>query len=544
MQPIVHVCAHIIDLELNARLSQFCALQGWSIVLWDSREDVSLSLKDLPHTADLVLVDRADEANRLAVDAPQATTVALVTPAPAPDIDGSVLVLDPDDSDQDFLAAITTRLNVNRLQSHFAREREAEPITKLPRHDELLQSIARLRGDPMGLVVVQVDHAQYLYGNLDPVSKTDLLGALSDHLQHALPHECIVGIFDASCFAVWIPHSCAEVTAQLAHDLCIRGRDPLAFKSGELHCSFSIGFAHAAAMDDPNGIWRMAWGYKEQARLDGGDQAIGPDGDADDRIPRAIPDALSRDEFSLVLQPQWRLDGNELSGVEALLRWQGLEVGNLAPDHFIPVAERSGQMARIGDWVLEHACRAASTWLEHLVTPVLLGINVSAQQFKNDTIKQQIRRLQRERWLDPSVLELELSHTNLLHLVDQHRTTLYELRDAGVRIAIDNVGAGIVDTDKLLRCPADTLKIDRSVISVLETDQDAQRLVAQIAELGQRFELRIVAVGVENEAQRAILEACGCTDAQGYLFAEPVPLEDFAAFLREHGERESKAADG
>jgi len=195
--------------------------------------------------------------------------------------------------------------------------------------------------------------------------------------------------------------------------------------------------------------------------------------------------------------------------------------------------ERSGQMARVGDWALERAARESVTWLEHLISPIYLGINISPQQFSHDAIKNQIVRLSKDQWLDPAILELEMSHAHLLHVVDQHRSALFELRDLGVRIAIDNLGTDVVDAKKLLRCPADTLKIDRSLVASMESDASARTLIEQICRVGRRFQLRVVAVGVETGEQRRILEDMGCTDAQGFLFCKPVPLVEFQRFLND-----------
>ena len=129
------------------------------------------------------------------------------------------------------------------------------------------------------------------------------------------------------------------------------------------------------------------------------------------------------------------------------------------------------------------------------------------------------------------MLELELSHENMLHLVDNYRDQLYKLRDLGVRFALDNLGQSLIDPPKLLRCPVDTLKIDRSLIANLETDPQAADLVQQICQLGDRFKLRVVAVGVENEAQLQRLGDFGCSDVQGYLLSPPVSLEDFHQLL-------------
>jgi EAL domain-containing protein (putative c-di-GMP-specific phosphodiesterase class I) len=224
-------------------------------------------------------------------------------------------------------------------------------------------------------------------------------------------------------------------------------------------------------------------------------------------------------------------NSERLTGVEALLRWQGLEVGELAPSHFIPIAEQDGFITRIGDWVLEQASTAATNWLEHLVAPIYLCVNVSPQQFVKQSITDQIERLKRERWLDPAMLELELSLENMLLLVDEHRDQLYRLRDWGVRFAVDNLGTDLIDFDRLLRCPADTLKIDRQLTAKVHSHPASSDLIAEIARIGERFQLRVVAVGVETPEQLQTLRGLGEMEVQGYLLSPPVPLGEFQQLL-------------
>ena len=195
-------------------------------------------------------------------------------------------------------------------------------------------------------------------------------------------------------------------------------------------------------------------------------------------------------------------------------------------------------MARVGDWVLERTCYSASTWLEHLLSPITLGVNVSPQQFNNGAIVEQIKRLAKQNWLDPTMLELELSHRNLLYLIDHYRASIFELKDLGVRLALDNLGVELIDADTLLRCPADTLKIDRSIVARVAHDPNAKILAEQICLLADKFNLRSVAVGVEEEEQRITLIEIGCTDAQGYLMAQPLELDEFQKYFTDHIHRE------
>jgi EAL domain-containing protein (putative c-di-GMP-specific phosphodiesterase class I) len=239
-----------------------------------------------------------------------------------------------------------------------------------------------------------------------------------------------------------------------------------------------------------------------------------------------------------MLQGQW--SSARLTGVEALLRWQGLEVGELAPSHFIPIAEQEGFITRIGDWVLEKASSAATNWLEHLISPIYLCVNVSPQQFANESITRQIERLKRERWLDPAMLELELSLENMLQLVDEHRDQLYRLRDWGVRFAVDNLGTELINFDRLLRCPADTLKIDRQLIGRVDNHPASRDLVGEISSIGDRFQLRVVAVGVETPEQLKTLRKLGDMEVQGFLLSPPVPLGEFQQLLSEGADRQKK----
>ncbi|MEM7079505.1 MAG: EAL domain-containing protein [Pseudomonadota bacterium] len=526
MQTSINVCGYIADAQVNSHLAQLCALEGWHIWHWDQRDEADVEPRQLPMTADIIFSDRVEILHKIEARSGAHLMVLLASPASGESPDHWLEI--PHD-DHQLVQTLTTALNVARFDSQFFSAETSEPITKLPRHPELLHFINRFRGTAMGLLVMQIDHADHLYTNLDPVSRTDLLGSISDYLLKLVPSRAHLGIFDATCFVVWVPQSAPSDMHQLSAKLNQVRHQSIHFGGGQIHITFSIGWSHNASMNSPQTIWQAAWSHKERAVGQGGNSIIS---DTESQpLTGRISGALERDEFSLVLQPQYQLDGSGLTGVESLLRWEGVEVGNLAPDHFIPLVERDGQMARIGDWVLERSTCESATWLEHLVTPIKLGINTSPQQFVHDSIKSQIQRLASDNWVDPNIIELELTHDNLLQVVDQNRTTLYELRDMGVRIAIDNLGLGIVDTTKLLRCPADTLKIDRSIIAKIQTSEQARALVDQICRVGHRFSLRVVAVGVETEAQRNLLIDLGCTEAQGYLFAEPIPLERFHRYL-------------
>ena len=525
----MNVCGLITDPLLRDRLARLAARAGWSIWLAEDAQTLLGMLAALTPPPDVVLSD--NDALFFDLEQSAAAWVSLCPPRSANTeqaADSSAVVIDPDVDDEKLLQHIKTCVNARRFRARFAEIDRTEPITSLPRHRELLESLSNHRGQSLGLIILQLDHAEHLYASLDPVSKTDLLAALGHHIQSVLPEQGRLGFYDAACFIVALPRVHEVDLEQVSKRLVVKLRQPVHYGGGELHITASLGYSFEASFNDTERVWSGAWQSMCAAAEAGGDRVHGG---VERGISERIPGALEREEFSLVLQAQWNMQGEKLRGVEALLRWQGMEVGELAPSQFIPIAEKRGHMARIGDWVLERACLEASTWFEHLVDPMVLAVNVSPQQFHNDAILNQIRRFSAERWLDPAMLELELSHENMLHLVDGHREQLYTLRDLGVRFALDNLGNSLIDANKLLRCPADTLKIDRGLIASLCHDAQAADLVKQICQLGQRFKLRVVAVGVETHEQLTRLVDYGCSDVQGYLLSPPVAISEFYQLL-------------
>lgn len=515
------LCGSIADPELRARLSALA--EGLSSSSWITPEPGLLRpmLEALATPPDAVVCDDA----ALLASLPD-SGAALILLTDSPGTGGSLFTIDVREDDQAIREHLCNCINTARLKARFRESGQREPITRLPRHQELVSSLVALRGKPVALLVVQVDHAEHLYANLDPVSRTDLLDALASRLKLAVPGNGLIGFYDAGCFIVILPEQPAGGLMRTADGIRTASRSPLLYTGGEIHLTVSIGCNHVDRYQHFDTLWQGAWQAVNRASAAGGNRT---EGGPTDHIGGRLPGALEREEFGLMLQGQWSAE--RLTGVEALLRWQGLEVGELAPSHFIPVAEQQGFITRIGDWVLEKASHAATNWLEHLIQPLYLCVNVSPQQFVNQAITRQIDRLRRERWLDPAMLELELPQQAMLTLVDEHRDQLYRLRDWGVRFAIDRLGTELIQFDRLLRCPADTLKVDKTLVARVCSHPASRDLIREIAGMGERFQLRVVAVGVETPDQLEILNQIGEMDIQGFLLAPPVPINEFHRLL-------------
>ena len=249
------------------------------------------------------------------------------------------------------------------------------------------------------------------------------------------------------------------------------------------------------------------------------------------QLKEALGYAIERDEFEVFYQPIVDLQTGAIAGAEALLRWHGHSVGAISPGHFIPLAEESGAILSIGEWVLRNACRAAVTWLDRFWQPVRLAVNVSAQQFRTRHLQDSLLRVLSEMPLSPDQIELEISERNYLALMRTHQGEFEALRDLGFRIVIDDFGSSYAPPSYLKQCPVDVLKIDRSFIAPLPGNANAAALVRGFIAMAKGLGLRVIGMGVETEAQLEFLRAAGCDEAQGFHLSHPLPGDDFISLL-------------
>ena len=249
------------------------------------------------------------------------------------------------------------------------------------------------------------------------------------------------------------------------------------------------------------------------------------------KVTEALGYAIERNEFEVFYQPIVDLNSGAIAGAEALLRWHGHAVGAVSPEHFIPLAEASGAIFSIGEWVLQHACRDAVTWLDRFWQPVRLAVNISAEQFRTRRLQEDLLRLLSELPLSPEQIELEISERNYLELVRTHQSEFETLRDLGFRIVIDDFGTSYASLSYLKQFPVDVLKIDRSFIAPLPGTASDGALIRAIVAMGKSLGMRVVGVGVETEEQLEFLRAVGCDEAQGFYLSHPLSGDDFISLL-------------
>jgi diguanylate cyclase (GGDEF)-like protein len=242
--------------------------------------------------------------------------------------------------------------------------------------------------------------------------------------------------------------------------------------------------------------------------------------------------ALEREEFVLHYQPQIDLRSGRIVGAEALLRWNRPGSGLLAPGRFIAQAEESGLIVPIGDWVIGQACRQATAWQQSGLPPVTVAVNLSALQFGRGDVEQVVARALKDSGLPAHCLELELTESILLHNTEQVLAVVRRLKGLGVRLSIDDFGTGYSSLSYLKRFAVDKLKIDRSFVADLLTDADDGAIVQAIVQMALGLGLKTVAEGVEDAEIARRLVALGCEEAQGFLYARPLPPDELSAFLR------------
>ena len=235
--------------------------------------------------------------------------------------------------------------------------------------------------------------------------------------------------------------------------------------------------------------------------------------------------ALKRHELFLEYQAQIDIRSRRLVGLEALMRWNHPEFGIVPPGRFIRVAENSGMIIPIGEWVLRTACQAASLWDQHGIPPVLVAVNVSAIQFRQENFGDVVAEILKETRFNPERLELELTESLLLENGDHTLPLLRRLRNMGVKLAIDDFGTGYSSLSYLRRFPIDKLKIDRSFIRGVATNPEDAAITSAIISMGKSLNMKVIAEGVETEKQMEFLADRGCDEVQGYLFSEPVHLD-------------------
>jgi EAL domain-containing protein (putative c-di-GMP-specific phosphodiesterase class I) len=249
-------------------------------------------------------------------------------------------------------------------------------------------------------------------------------------------------------------------------------------------------------------------------------------------LENSLRRALRREEFVLYYQPEIALDTGRISGMEALIRWQHPELGLILPNRFIPIAEETGLILPVGEWVLRTAGTQNKSWQDAGLPQLRVAVNLSPLHFKHRDFLQTIASVLQQTGLQPSSLELELTESTLMQSSEATIATMCQLKEMGIHVTIDDFGTGYSSLSYLKRFPIGTVKIDQSFIRDITTNSDDAAIAKAIIGMAHSLNLKVVAEGVESEEQLAFLQSAGCDAVQGFYFSRPLPVEEFTQLLQ------------
>jgi EAL domain-containing protein (putative c-di-GMP-specific phosphodiesterase class I) len=333
----------------------------------------------------------------------------------------------------------------------------------------------------------------------------------------------------------------ASVARSMLQAVAAHASDP----ASEYTPSISVGVAYAEGDGvDPDNLLQNAHSAAEQATEPRSCEIYSPAPRARSRrrlqIESALRGVVERGELSLAYQPRVATDTYDLVGIECLVRWQHPQLGPVAPDEFIEIAEESGVIEEIGRWTIEEGCRRLGIWRKQFERDLFASMNVSGRQLRDPTFVDTVRTALERNGLPAGVVELELTETSLVESPREARAVLEALRAMGVRIAIDNFGIGQSSLGQIRKLPLDCMKLDRSLVADLYTDLGAQGVTAAVIAMARGLRVRSVAEGIEDAATLQMLGALGCDEIQGHYVSPPLGAREFEEWV-EDGAAESLA---
>ncbi|MFN3852840.1 MAG: PAS-domain containing protein [Phreatobacter sp.] len=428
-----------------------------------------------------------------------------------------------------------------KVEQHIAHMAHHDALTGLPNRVLLRERMsewlaqAAATGEPMAILCLDLDHFKSVNDTLGHPVGDQLLTVVAGRLGEAVGASGLIARLGGDEFAILLPGTTAQAAGALARRLVQLMAEPFVIDGHLLNTGLSIGIAMApqdgASFDHLMKCGDLAL-YRAKAAGRGMYRFFEPDMSARIEARRALElslrEALARDEFRVVFQPQACAQTGRLRGFEALLRWNHCERGPISPAEFVPLAEETGQIHAIGSWVLRQACRTAASW----PADIRLAVNLSPVQFKNRSLVTTILDIIEDTGLDPRRLELEITEQVLLQDDEATIAMLHALRDRGIRIAMDDFGIGYSSLSYLRSFPFDKIKIDRSFVADIDRSRDNEAIIRAIAGLGASIGVATTAEGVETEAQLAIIRACGCTEVQGYIISPPRAEADLPGLLQ------------
>lgn len=421
-----------------------------------------------------------------------------------------------------------------------------DQLTGLPNRTQLQSrfksalNLAQRNNDAMTLMFLDIDHFKNINDTLGHSVGDQLLLAVAGRLKSTLREEDTLSRMGGDEFILLLPGTDQERARQVAVKLIAAAARPTQIEAYELVTTISIGIAmypddgqdfETLSKNADTAMYRVKRAARNDFRFF--TQEMQANSARSLQLVNALHHALARHELQLHYQPQVAMKDGRVMGAEALLRWHQPELGHISPAEFIPLAEESGQILAIGEWVLRTAVSQLHSWIKAGLPPMVMAVNLSAVQFRHPNLPELVARILDQAELSHEYLELELTEAtameNPLHAI----AVMNRLHERGIRMSIDDFGTGYSSLSYLKKFKVYKLKIDQSFVHDLNEDADDKAIVTAIINLASSLGLKTIAEGVETAEQLAYLRLQGCDEVQGYYFSRPLPADEFDRFVRQ-----------
>ena len=443
--------------------------------------------------------------------------------------------------DAGILMANTTQ-TIQRLDSVIHYIEDYDNLTGLPNRklfkSQLKRELLVHQNRQLTLFIIDIDGFQNLNASESHEVGDQVLRAIAQRLSQYADRSTFLARLGNDEFAIFQKNTTAESsglsTAQAILDLV---NQPYSHISLDLHVTASIGIAiYPGDGNMPDQIIASAYTALQQAKRQGKRYQVYSSEIAAAlqkrvKLANELRKALENNQLLLHYQPRVDWRSGEIVGAECLVRWQHPDLGRVSPADFIPIAEETGLIVPIGEWILRTACQQNKSWQRSGLTPFSIAVNLSARQIEDTALVDFVRQVLKETELAPEFLELEVTESLLIGDIEHTLSILEALHEQGVALALDDFGTGYSSLSYLRKFPFDILKIDQSFVKDMVHSSDAMEVVSAIVALAKGLRLGLIAEGVETEEQLNRIKAYDCYEIQGYYFSPPLAAEKFTELL-------------
>ena len=470
-----------------------------------------------------------------------------------------VTLWEQEDEDREFgLAASSSQQAIPGPSGEAILKPEHDSLTGLPNrsvfHDSIVQAIehCRFTGHFMAVMMLDLDMFKRINNALGYKVGDRLLTTVSERLLEALRKTDSVSRFTSDAastsiyrlggdeFGILLPSmESMEYTEQIVKRIIDAVTEPLEIDGHEVHLKCCIGISIFPGNGlNADSLLDNAGSALYNAKRNGNNTYQFHDDEISNvsldslKLENDLRHAIERNELELYYQPKVEVFSRKIVGMEALLRWNHPRIGLISPAEFIPLAEESGLIIHIGEWVLKTACTKIKDWESAGYSDISIAVNLSAVQFRQKDILDMIRSIISDSAIDPQLLELEITESTIMDDLDSASRIMHDLNREGIHISIDDFGTGYSSLTHLKRFPLNTVKIDRSFVRDLTTDPDDAAIIGAIIAMAHSMGLKIIAEGVETVEQLEYLQRLRCDEIQGFLFSKPLPADEAEDLLK------------